>query len=375
LELEKIKKINIHFILSIERTGSTLLSTMLNMHPNILSTFEEPFAFTLYPKYKNVKKWTTKTIQEFCYDFYLFSEGFLEIQFGEKKNLEALLEKHKSHLTLNLAIKLTYLCFSPEKNKDAINTIVDKQLIFHTFLKKAAKIFNQSKFVILYRDPRDNALVRWRKAQKEKKTTSYAYFALTWNYIYGSITKTKAKIGEKRFLEIKYEDLVENPEIELQKICAFLEIPFNAIMLHYHEYAKSRLPAKMDSVSNITKQGVSMMHQGLMQKPNTEKVGLWKQHINEKDLALIWSVCGKLAEKKGYQKEDCKTVFKKNLNYYKTYFNFYLNDVLIPKLYYYGPFFMRYFIKKVKYGRNFKDRNMSSAGFYQRNLKIDKSTD
>jgi hypothetical protein len=45
-----LKNISLNFILSTGRTGSTLLSSMLNMHPEILSVSEEPFAYNLYPK-------------------------------------------------------------------------------------------------------------------------------------------------------------------------------------------------------------------------------------------------------------------------------------------------------------------------------------
>ena len=110
----EIKNTKLHFILSTERTGSTLLSTMLNMHPNVLSTFEESFAFTLYPKYKNVTNWTSETIKQYCYDFYLFSEGYLEIQFGSKKDFIALLEKNKPDLTCDLVFKLSYFNFFPK---------------------------------------------------------------------------------------------------------------------------------------------------------------------------------------------------------------------------------------------------------------------
>jgi hypothetical protein len=43
--MQDIDKISLNFILSTGRTGSTLLSSMLNMHPNVISTSEEPFAY------------------------------------------------------------------------------------------------------------------------------------------------------------------------------------------------------------------------------------------------------------------------------------------------------------------------------------------
>src|ERR1039457_7247395 len=129
--IQQVKDIKLNFILAIARTGSTLLSSMLNTHPNVISTIEEPFAYNLYPKYKSIEQWTSETIQEFCYDFYLFSEGRLEVQLGTKKDLETILETNQSSLNAEIAIKLAYLCFFPHKDKNEINTVVDKELKFH----------------------------------------------------------------------------------------------------------------------------------------------------------------------------------------------------------------------------------------------------
>ena len=52
LTRQQIERIPIHFILCTERTGSSLLSLMLNISPKVLSPSEEPFALFLYNKYK-----------------------------------------------------------------------------------------------------------------------------------------------------------------------------------------------------------------------------------------------------------------------------------------------------------------------------------
>lgn len=54
------------------------------MPPEILSVFKEPFAYNLYSKYKNVTQWNEDLIHEFCFDFFLFSEGKLQPIFKKK---------------------------------------------------------------------------------------------------------------------------------------------------------------------------------------------------------------------------------------------------------------------------------------------------
>jgi hypothetical protein len=190
--VQDLDKISLNFILSTGRTGSTLLSSMLNMHPNVISTSEEPFAYNLYPKYHSITNWDDKTILEFCNDFFLFSEGKLEPQFGNKEDLSKILKSNQSHLNGNMEIKLAYFAFFPNKNKENITTIVDKELAFHHVMEKVASYYPTSKFIILYRDPRDNVLIKLKRAKKQNKKTSlffnYKIFLLKFILAFKQIT-------------------------------------------------------------------------------------------------------------------------------------------------------------------------------------------
>jgi hypothetical protein len=368
MDIEHIKNINLNFILATARTGSTLLSAMLNMHSNVISTIEEPFAYSIYPKYKNVTNWTSKTIQEFCDDFYLFSEGRLEIQFGTRKDLETLLEIHKENLTYEIAIKITYLCFFPNKNKNKITTIVDKQLKFHFYLEKVANIYPTSKFIILYRDPRDTVILKQRilKIQNNKQQGFYK-ISNNWKSVYGKLLHLKNKIGSYRFLEIKYEDLVSNPEIELKKICSFLNIPFQLAMLEYDEQVKNDLKRKKEQLSNNTQDLISVLHDGISQKVHTNKIGIWKKELTQQDVNLIWTVCGYLASKIGYEKPENFVSQKIKASDYLTLFSMYINRKIII-LYFSLPFNIRYLIKKTRYTNRYKSDGYTSESFYKNNL-------
>ena len=366
MNIEQIKDIQLNFILASPRTGSTLLSSMLNAHPNVVSTSEETFTYSLYPKYKNVTKWTSKIIQNFCYDFYLFSEGKFEIQFGTKKDLVDLLENFKEHLTYDIVIKLVHLCFFPGKDKSNITTLVDKHLVFHFILEKVASIYPESKFIILYRDPRDNALVKRRMFERQKtKVQSYYQLSCSWKFVYERLGKLRYKIGLDRFIEVKYEDLVSNPEVELKKICAFLNTPYNEKMLTYDEQLKTEVTKNIENLSTDTKNLITLLHGGLSEKVNTNKVGFWKQGLSKEEADLIWTICGNLAEKIGYLKHDNFVKQPIKFKDYLTYIN-----ILITRaktlLYYSSPFFIKYIIKKIKYGKRFKSEGYSSEEFYQR---------
>lgn len=367
-----IRHTSLNFILSTGRTGSTLLSSMLNMHPEIISVSEEPFAYNLYPKYKDVTNWDDATISGFCYDFYLFSEGKLEAQFGESSDLIRLLTDHRAILTGEIAIKLAYFAFFPHKDKSLVTTIVDKELKFHYFLDDVANYYPQSKFIILLRDPRDNVLTKLKRALKKRKRDSVLFFAKTWDYEYARIYEKTKNTASDRCIRVKYEDLVSAPEETLKRITDFLNVPYTPKMLEYDQKFKEELD-RAALIGDTVRQHLSMYHDGLTQKVSTEKVGIWKKELSPRDNDLIWSVCEKTALMSGYEAEGCKRVSYININTLYDLCRFFFNKVILPNTYYWLPFRLKYLIKKLKYGKHFKNGTWATSDFYSSSIPKNRS--
>ncbi|MDF2453995.1 MAG: Sulfotransferase domain protein [Bacteroidota bacterium] len=359
-------KISLNFILSTGRTGSTLLTTMLNMHPQMLSTFEEPFAYNLYQKYNSKTDWDDQLIKEFCYDFYLFSEGKLEPQFGKKEDLIKILTAHKSGLTGAKAIKLAYFAFLPNKDKSEVTVVIDKQVKIHPVLSELITFYPKSKFIVLYRDARDNSLVKYKRSFKQKRKRSLYYFAKIWNHEYKILNRETGKISSERVLKIKYEELVENPEKTLILISSFFKVPFDAAMLNYDEKFKENISSSSTSISHSVIDNLLLFHEGLSQKVNTKKVGVWKTELKEKEYNMIWSVCKSTLLKSGYKAENCKSFFYFRVNMLPDFLRFYITRVILPFLYYKTPYSIRYLIKKVMYNKKFKGSKWTSQTFYQK---------
>jgi hypothetical protein len=345
---------------------------MLNMHPGIISVSEEPFAYNLYPKYKDVTNWDDTTISEFCYDFYLFSEGKLEPQFGKSDDLVKLLSDHKAILTGEIAIKLAYFAFFPNKDKSQVTAIVDKELKFHYFLDEVASYYPQSKFIILLRDPRDNVLIKLRRAVKKKKRESVLYFAKTWDYEYSQLNEKIARLTPDRYMRVKYEDLVNAPEETLKRISEFLNVPYTPKMLDYDQKFKEEIK-KAELIGDTVKQHLSMYHEGLTQKVSTDKVGIWKKELSAEDNNIIWSICEKTALSSGYEAEGCQRVSYVNAGSLYDLGRFRLNKVIVPNTYYLLPFSLKYMIKKMKYGKNFKNGTWATGDFYRSSIPENKS--
>lgn len=352
--MDNLDNISINFIVSTSRTGSTLLSSMLNMHSNVLSISEEPFAYNLFPKYKNIRVWTDTIIEQYCYDFYLFSETYMQFQFGKKEELKKSLKLHQKRLTIYLAIKLTYLNFFPLKDKNKTTTIVDKELKFHHVISDMATWYPNSKYIILLRDPRDTVLINIKKQRKEKVDANLIRLAKEWNYVYKTLHNRLNNINKDRFIQIKYEDLVTDPENVLKKISSFIGIEYSNTMLNYSENIK-----KVSSQSHLLQEYISSYHSGLTQQVNTNKVGIWKTELSKNESDIIWSICKNTAIKNGYQKNSSDKIFFINIVNLYCLIHFYISNILIPYLYFSSPFILKYIIKKIKY-RKIVYRKMSN---------------
>jgi hypothetical protein len=338
------------------------------MHPEIISVSEEPFAYNLYHKYKDQTDWSDETIRGFCYDFYLFSEGKLEPQFGKPEDLVKILKAQQAELNGLRAIRLAYLAFFPLKDKSRVTTIVDKQLKFHNLLDKIAGYYPESRFIVLYRDPRDNVLVKIRRGIKQKRNEGLLFYAKTWNHEYSLLRKKISRLPADRYMEVKYEDLVAQPEPVLRSICSFLDLPFEAQMLEYDLQVKKDLQEQEASLGSTVKQHLSLLHEGLTQKPSTDKVGHWKTGLTEKDYNMVWSLCGKTAGDIGYKDDGSKAASYFTPAFIRQWLRFYIIKIVIPGIYYSLPFGIIYLIKKLKYGRNFRNGKWQTKDFYKGTL-------
>src|SRR5207237_173677 len=102
-------------------------------------------------------------------------------------------------------------------DKSSVRMIVDKELIFHTQIKKVAKIYPDAKFIILLRDPRDNVLVRIKQVENMKIAYNIYFLTIGWREIFSRLASFAGKDKTGRFMYVYYEQLVSDPVSELKK--------------------------------------------------------------------------------------------------------------------------------------------------------------
>ena len=201
------------FIVAPVRSGSTLLHLMLNSHPSIINPGECDFFFDLlddsnnYPNMGEYQKWLSvnrifnakklKVDENLSYPELMHS--FLE-QLSNKK----------SRLTLNI----------------------------HRNFQFIPIIFPEARYVHLLRDPRDVA-----RSCIGMGWAGHVYYGVdAWIDAERSWEQLKSTLDRSQYMEVKYEELVANPELILTTICEFMGKAYSVKMMDYVKHSSYGLP-------------------------------------------------------------------------------------------------------------------------------------
>lgn len=341
--VEEIDRLPVHFILCTERTGSTLLCTMLNHHPRVLSTSEEPFAVFFYKKYRNKINWTEKEIKTYVEEFFLMAEKSLELYFTTKENLFNALLPYKDLLNYQRLVKLTYLQFLEPKPKEDIIMIVDKQIKYFFYLPVLCEIFPDAKFVVLVRDVRDNVVAKNKRGLNS--SSNAIYLSALWKYTYSNIYYLQQR--NKTMHIVKYEDMAFNADAIMREISEFYGISYDERMTKIEGNYELFLKAREPFVDPEFLVHLKNFHSGLFSKPNTKKIGVYKNELDAKTEAKILKLNKSLFQLLGYEYSEQKEVaFTLNDRLQMLYA--YLYRPFLLKWYFRIPFPVKLLIKKMR---------------------------
>jgi hypothetical protein len=210
------------FIVGYGRSGTKLLRSLLNGHSHIaIPDIETNFL----PKW--ISEWESYgDLEEFhnFKKFYLIArrEPFFYYQ-RERGNVINVKDWYKSCLSFDTGSVYEALV------KHYLPTTAiwgDKSPNHSRHMSAIKRTFPDAKFVHIVRDVRDCCL----SAKRAWKTNFYRC-AQRWQDTLQDISKQICHLGKGNIIEIRYEDLLENTDATLRKICRFLELDFEKSML------------------------------------------------------------------------------------------------------------------------------------------------
>ena len=236
------------FIVGSFRTGTSLLRLMLSAHPNVWISGEGAYFYRLRDQLHLEKDISPNRLKE-------LHEEILPILQSEKwislPPWEELLEWTRIH-GVNLRSMMTFYNTWDARvlGKNKLQWWGDNAPYHIYAIPYFDHLFPQSKFIHMIRDPRDiYTSIRFNyKEPYELEDVLNSWHTSIVHGLFGEIM-----IGPERFLRLKYESLVTEPQRELRKVCDFLRIPFTVDMLGYHKSKAAIALSGLVQHGNVTK--------------------------------------------------------------------------------------------------------------------------
>ena len=288
--MENRANIPFFFIIGRPRTGTTLLRSLFDAHPNVQIPWECQFILNLYPKYGKLEHWNPGTLEHFYAD--LLKQWQFSAWNIDHDKLQADLQAcdgETSYAKICQVVYLNHISFYP---KEEIKLIGDKNHGYTIYTERLLKLFPDAKFVYILRDYRDN-YQSVKNVDFELPVVSLVVYK--WKYFYKKALQA-AKKHPGSFYFIRYEDLVTDPVLHLEMICEFLGVPYVPEVFDFYKMkgkAEEKYPADI----------LQKHHKSLFNPVNTSRIGLWEKSMNKRQVQIADLVAGKYAEKAGYTRK------------------------------------------------------------------------
>ncbi|MBW8191626.1 sulfotransferase [Neiella marina] len=232
------------FIMGTQRSGTTLLTRVLSAHPSI----------------------------------FIQNELDLPKVFANSSSNEAVINGIKKQLYIEAETDLNEKI---GQQPDLLWGLKDPQLT--EYIDVLRGFLPESKFIIIVRDGR--GVTNSYMENKWGLGTNAYYGAQRWKR---EVEEQLAFMAERPgcFLFIRYEDLIDNLENELQKVCDFLGKDLSDKMLNYDQQA-----------SDFGKQRENI---NTFKKPDKKLAEKWKNRLSKFEINVVEHVAGDLLEQLGY---------------------------------------------------------------------------
>jgi hypothetical protein len=184
------------------------------------------------------------------------------------------------------AIGTVYAVYAEERGKPRWG---DKTPMYMQNLRLLQRLFPDALYVHLIRDGRDAALSflampRGLMTETWMHPRTPAEFACQWRTEVAAARRLGRRVGS-HYVEVRYEDLVAEPEPALRRTCELAGLDYEPAMLDY-----------AGSVDVSAKP-----HQQRLMQPPTKGVRDWRAQMSAEDVSAFERVAGDLLRELGYE--------------------------------------------------------------------------
>lgn len=280
------------FVVGCDRSGTSLLTVMLDQSPTLKMIFEAGFL----PR-----------LQEYTSDYGDFSRArhrwyFIRDLQREKATsktfafdkFESLTEEDAERAIRNVAPTDYYgaadALYSAAARKESKSRWGEKMPRYVLQVSWLASKFPDSHIVHIVRDPRDVASSICRAGWKQTLRDAAAY----WKKRVIAGRKQGDSIEDDRYHEIRYEELLKSPAETLQDLAVHLDVRFASEMVKNERSATETLP-------DAHREAYTELFSRLDRPIDPSRAHAWKREMTQSEIADVEDIAAPVMEAFGYE--------------------------------------------------------------------------
>ncbi len=267
------------FFVGTNGSGTTLHRAIFDSHPDLAIPGESHFVTKLgreRARYEGVGA--------------LHPELLYEDLEKEKRFLKWGLDQGAVELTLNdpevkdfpEAMRALYRLYAAAQGKSRYG---DKTQAYIHELPLLARLFPEARFIHAVRDGRDVALAHTDGTKIEQ-------VAVSWKRRVTAGRRAGQALGPDRYVESRFEELIEDTEGAVRRLCDFIDLDFDPVMLKYYERA--------DQIVATT--AVPDRHRDIFLPP-TKGLRDWRKELSDDQVIRFEAIAGDLLDELGYERK------------------------------------------------------------------------
>jgi hypothetical protein len=282
------------FVVGAPRSGTTLLRLMLDAHPDLAIPPETYFM----PR--AAKAWKAAKRNEDPVEVYLREvtghKRWPDFHLDADAYRERVRKEHPG--TIGDAVRSFYEMYAEKVGKPRWG---DKTPFYVRKMDVIREVLPEARFVHIVRDGRAVALSildLWFGPNTIEEAAEFWVARM-------DEARRKAR-NLDHYIEVRYEDLVRDPEPQLRRICELVELPWDDVMLTYYEHIDERIAMEMppeeiapDGRVVATEERLKIM-ENLSRPPDPTRIDRWKTDMAPDDLRKFETIAGPRLRELGY---------------------------------------------------------------------------
>jgi Sulfotransferase family len=259
------------FIVGHGRSGTTLLRMMLSAHPEIFISSEGAYICPLRSQisaYGDVRE--RRNLAKLHKDLFPWLEAVNFLNPPRVQNLIEWVDRFGGDERSLITFYGTWEARTLGRHDLAWWGDNEPSHLFN--IPYLQRLFPSSRFILMIRDPRD-VYASFKTAWPDTRTAES--IAMLWERCLLDGLLAASRLGSGVVHQVRYEDLVTNPEAQLKEVCKFLNVEYTDAMMNFHE---------SDAAKNLSQ---VEHHRNIAQPLFRSSVGRYRQILTREEIATI----------------------------------------------------------------------------------------